>query len=257
MSHWGKNSWLARAIATLVGLGASGCYLVHERAIDAGASDAPASSDVGHDAGCTPAGSPECCHYGAMCMGDGDCTDPVAPHCVANFTLANHCAASIDCARLCASPDTPIATPSGERAIAELRVGDHVWSLDRGALRDVPLSRVVRNPVRVHAVVRVTLETMRMLEISPGHPTADGRRFVDLVPGALLDGVRILSVETIPYAFDATYDILPVSDTGTYVAGGVLIGSTLARSDQNAIVSAESTGESRSSVAGGKPASCR
>lgn len=31
----------------------------------------------------------------------------------------------------------------------------------------------------------------------------------------------------IPYGHEHTYDILPDSDTGTYVAGGVLIGSTL------------------------------
>ena len=38
---------------------------------------------------------------------------------------------------------------------------------------------------------------------------------------------RVLSAEMVPYTHDRTYDILPASDSGTYVAGGALIGSTL------------------------------
>ena len=60
-----------------------------------------------------------------------------------------------------------------------------------------------------------------------GHPTADGRSFADLRAGAKLDGVTITSATSIPYAADFTYDILPTSDTGTYFAAGLLIGSTL------------------------------
>ena len=33
--------------------------------------------------------------------------------------------------------------------------------------------------------------------------------------------------EVVPYAHDFTYDILPASDSGTYFAGGALVGSTL------------------------------
>jgi hypothetical protein len=65
------------------------------------------------------------------------------------------------------------------------------------------------------------------LDISAPHPTADGRSFGDLRAGDLLDGVGVASVTVIPYAYSFTYDILPDSDTGTYVAGGALIGSTL------------------------------
>jgi len=69
-----------------------------------------------------------------------------------------------------------------------------------------------------------------VLEISGVHPTADGRTFADLHSGDDLDGVRVVGASVIPYAHDATYDILPDSDTGTYFAAGVLIGSTLAAS---------------------------
>lgn len=45
--------------------------------------------------------------------------------------------------------------------------------------------------------------------------------------GESMDGVEIDSATRVSYTHDATYDILPDSDTGTYFAGGVLIGSTL------------------------------
>lgn len=128
---------------------------------------------------------------------------------------------------LCAHPDTPIATPEGERPIASLHVGDVVLSVDHGKVRAVPILRVNRNPVRNHHVVSVVLENGRVLHVSEGHPTADGHLFRDLVPGALMGDVHVVSLESIPYDADATYDILPASDTGTYFAAGALIGSTL------------------------------
>ena len=73
----------------------------------------------------------------------------------------------------------------------------------------------------------MVLEGGAVLEISAPHPTADGRTFGDLRAGDTLDGVRIIAAETIPYAHAFTYDILPASDSGTYIAGGVLIGTTL------------------------------
>lgn len=85
------------------------------------------------------------------------------------------------------------------------------------------------NPVVGHHVLRIVLASGAVLEISAMHPTADGRTLAVLGPGAELDGVKVLSVEQIPYAHAHTYDILPDSDTGTYYAGGVLIGSTLFR----------------------------
>jgi hypothetical protein len=130
----------------------------------------------------------------------------------------------------CNSPDTPIATPDGERAIASLEPGDLVYSMHRDSLSAVPLQRVARTAVHRHEVVRVTLESGAVLEISAGHPTADGRTFRELDAGTTLDGVSIVAREVIPYRHPYTYDILPNSDTGTYVAGGVLIGSTLATS---------------------------
>jgi hypothetical protein len=42
-----------------------------------------------------------------------------------------------------------------------------------------------------------------------------------------MGGREVSSAAVVPYGFDATYDILPDSDTGAYFAGGALIGSTL------------------------------
>jgi hypothetical protein len=125
-----------------------------------------------------------------------------------------------------------VATPSGERPIAWLAVGDLVYSVDNSAVVSVPLVRVSRTliaPAQRHRVVRVVLDTGRVLEISPGHPTADGRRFGDLAGGSALDEQhKVVSAELVPYQQEATYDVLPASSTHTYFAAGALIGSTLA-----------------------------
>ncbi len=129
---------------------------------------------------------------------------------------------------ICASPDTPIETPDGERAIATLRPGDLVYSVDHGAIVAVPILRAESTPVFHHHVVRVVLDSGRVLEISAGHPTADGRRFGSLRAGSALDAQHhVLGASVVPYAFARTYDILPASDTGTYFAAGAEIGSTL------------------------------
>lgn len=183
---------------------------------------------------CCPAGGPlERCLCTTTCTSDADCTDPARPDCNQPAPGESGICAPVGfmCAwgAICASPDTPIATPTGERAIASLLPGELVYSLDHGILRAVPIRDVGRQFVSGHRVVRVTLASGAVIEMSEGHPTADGRFFRDLVAGEFLDGVPIRSVELVPYAHDATYDILPDSETATYVAAGVLVGSTLAR----------------------------
>ncbi len=128
---------------------------------------------------------------------------------------------------VCASPDTPIATPQGEIAMAQLEMGDLVFSLHHGQVEAVPIRTTNRTPVDHHQVLQIVLANGKVLEISAGHPTADGRSFAHLQPGDWLDCVEVRSVRAIPYSHPYTYDILPDSDTGTYFAAGVLIGSTL------------------------------
>ncbi|MCB9593802.1 MAG: Hint domain-containing protein [Sandaracinaceae bacterium] len=231
---------------------------------DAGAgtdAGSDAGTDAGTDAGPGADAGPECggrfsgfctdgslmclsCPFGGpaenylcttACSTDADCTDAARPTCnrptgPGSGGRMGMCTDSSFICRwgaVCASPDTPIATPSGERPIAELEVGDLVYTMHEGALVARPLVRVHRNPVVDHAVVRAVLATGRVLEISGPHPTADGRLFSELSVGDAIDGVAIETVETLPYEHAYTHDILPDSDTGTYVAAGVLIGSTL------------------------------
>jgi hypothetical protein len=132
---------------------------------------------------------------------------------------------------VCTAPGTPIATPSGERPISELKVSDLVYSVHHGKLVAVPIIQVNRVAVTgLHHMVEVRLSTGRVLSISPSHPTADGRTFADLTSNDALDGVALELVRRVPYTEAYTYDILPDSDSGTYFAGGVLIGTTLAAS---------------------------
>ncbi len=132
---------------------------------------------------------------------------------------------------VCASPDTPIATPRGDRAIADLSPGDLVYSVHRGVVVAVPLLEARSTPVQRHHVVEVALEGGGTLRISPGHPSADGRSFERLAPGDALGDRTVRAVSLVPYAHPATHDILPDSDSGTYFAAGALIGSTLGPAD--------------------------
>jgi hypothetical protein len=166
-----------------------------------------------------------CCMTGMLCCDTFGplpqqfpvCTQPM------NGTCPPGCTGCV-----CASPDTPIATPGGDRPIADLAAGDLVYSVDHGAVVAVPVLRANRTPVRDHHVVRVRLAGGAVLEVSPRHPTADGRTFGDLRAGDALDGLAITSAELVPYGHPFTYDILPASETHTYYAAGALIGTTLA-----------------------------
>ena len=130
---------------------------------------------------------------------------------------------------ICLALGTRIGTPGGERAVQDLRVGDVVWTVDANGVRvSAPLIAVGHTPVpATHIVVRVALDDGRLVYVSPGHPTADGRHIGDLAAGDALDGARIASVDRVAYTGGATYDILPAGTTGAYWANGVLLGSTL------------------------------
>jgi hypothetical protein len=78
-----------------------------------------------------------------------------------------------------------------------------------------------------HAVVRVTLSSGDVIEMSGGHPSADGRRFDTLAPGERLGAARVAALETVQYTEPYTYDILPASESGTYFVGDAWIGSTM------------------------------
>jgi hypothetical protein len=179
--------------------------------------------DENHDCDSTAAGADlhGCVRRACGTATECDCGACVNGRCVSGpGTCGGVCA--------CAAPDTPIATPEGERSIAELRVGDLVYSVNDGAIVAVPLLLVGdRVAPPGHRVVRVTLSSGAAFEMSPGHPTADGRTLADVTAGDTLGELEVISAEEIPYGDDLTYDILPASSSGTYFAAGALVGSTL------------------------------
>jgi hypothetical protein len=127
----------------------------------------------------------------------------------------------------CADPDTPIATPLGERPIDSLRPGDLVYSVHRDAIVPVPIVSTRRTPATQHRVLEITLHDGRVLSVSGGHPTADGRELASLSVGDRLGQSRIVALREVAYRKPYTVDILPASDSGAYFAAGALLGSTL------------------------------
>jgi hypothetical protein len=166
-----------------------------------------------------------CCDAGTIC-----CTinGPVeaGPGCVPPSDTGN-CPAG--CAPLCqcTAPDTPVATPTGDRSIAELSVGDLVYSVHRGETVAVPIAQVQRVPVDDHHVVRTVLDDGRILRISASHPLADGRGFGDLQVGHALGDHRVVALDDVAYDEPFTYDILPASSSGAYFVAGELVASTM------------------------------
>jgi hypothetical protein len=130
---------------------------------------------------------------------------------------------------ICLPPDAAIDTPDGPRPVSELAPGDPVYTLSAdGRVVVAPIARVgSRVAPRDHRVVDLALADGRRVRGSPGHPTADGRRLGDLVPGDLVDGVIVTGADLVPFGADRTWDLRPASATGAYWADGVLLGSTL------------------------------
>lgn len=159
-----------------------------------------------------------CCHIDGPVQSGPTCVEPSA---------SGTCPAGCAPLCMCAAPNTPIATPDGERPIADLRVGDLVYSVDGAQIVAVPVARVRRVPVHDHQVVRAVLADGSLFEITGAHPLGDGRTFNDLRVGEPLGDRRIVEVSLAPYPYAATHDILPASDSGTYFVHGALVGSTL------------------------------
>jgi hypothetical protein len=147
-----------------------------------------------------------------------------------NVTIASRTPSGQPPCPICLARGTRIATPSGDVAVEDLRVGDAVWTLDAvdGARVALPLVEIGSTPVpATHRVVHLRLDDGRAVDVSGGHPTADGRKVGDLRAGDGYDGAVVVSAELVPYTGGATFDVLPEGATGVYWANGVLLGSTL------------------------------
>jgi Hint domain len=129
---------------------------------------------------------------------------------------------------ICLTEGTLIATPTGPVAVQDLRVGMRVWTTDRRGRRIVGVIEATGHMAAPlgHEVVRLRLADGREVTVSPGHRTADGRTVGELWTSDRYDGSVVVSATLAPYA-GFTYDLLPSGPTGTYVANGILLGTTL------------------------------
>jgi hypothetical protein len=146
------------------------------------------------------------------------------------ITIEQQAAAGEPPCPICLARGTRIATPQGEVAVEDVRVGMRVWSID-GAGRPVVATVVLvgQTPVPAsHGVVRLVLADGRVVRASPGHPLADGRLIATIRSGDKVDGARVLSADLEAYAGGSTFDVLTDSPTGGYIAGGIPLRSTLA-----------------------------
>lgn len=130
---------------------------------------------------------------------------------------------------ICLPGTTLISTPTGDLAVASIRVGMHVWSarLDGRPLDAVVIETRSRLDAPGSRLIQVVLADGRRLTGSPAHPIGDGRTLGSLHVGDLVDGVAITSVEVVADLLGRTYDLLPSGPTGEYWAGGILLRSTL------------------------------
>ena len=143
-----------------------------------------------------------------------------------NLTTAN---AQSNGTAPCLSAATLISTPDGNVSIIELKPGMPVFTLDLNGNKVVrPIELVSRASVPGdHSLCHLILDDGRELHVSAGHPTANNGRIGDLVPGDVLDGAEVVSIEKVQYEAGHTYDLLPSGESGYYWADGVLLGSTL------------------------------
>jgi len=130
---------------------------------------------------------------------------------------------------ICLDGATRIATPDGELAVQDLKVGMLVWTMDDSSSRiaaPILTTSRVRVPVG-HPMVHLILGDGRELIASPGHPLADGHRLGTVLAGDRLEGSPVLLAEWVEWKGIYAYDILPSSETGQYWANGILLRSTL------------------------------
>ncbi len=130
----------------------------------------------------------------------------------------------------CLIEGTSIATPSGPVNIAAVDVGTIVWTVDRDGRRIAApvIARVRREVLGQHHIVKLVLADGRALRASGVHPTSDGRTLGALRVGDELDGSWVVTRADEPYDGEALFDLRPAGATGSYLADGILIGSTLA-----------------------------
>lgn len=130
---------------------------------------------------------------------------------------------------ICLASNTNIDTPTGPINVTKISTGTLVWSLNEHDEKIVAtVISIARTSVsKTHQVIHLVLADKREIWVSPNHPTVTGQTVGALRTGDKYDGSRITKINLVSYWDDATYDILPDSFTGDYLANGIWLGSTL------------------------------
>jgi hypothetical protein len=130
---------------------------------------------------------------------------------------------------ICLARGTLIDTPDGPVPVEKILVGTIVWTQDASGGRvAAAVIAVGSTPVApTHRVVHLVLDDGRVLDVSPGHPLADGRLVGSIVEGDQVDGSVVASAQLVAYSGGATFDLLPEGSTGRYWANQILLISTL------------------------------
>lgn len=173
----------------------------------------------------TPIPPPNTCGSVSSCLNDKAC--PAGYEC--SGLPAYGCYPPGCPTPICLAADVTISTPEGEVLVTDLREGMFVLTLDKnGNSVAEPVLKVSKTQVAGdHQVVHLVLADGRELQVSPGHPTTDGRTVGELKVGDSYDGAVVEKADLIPYGDDATYDLLPAGESGYYFANEVLLKSTL------------------------------
>ena len=129
---------------------------------------------------------------------------------------------------ICLSLHTLISTSNGPVKVEDVKAGMLVWSVEDGKKAAVPIIKTSSVSVPYnHMITHLLLSDGRQVWVSPNHPTIDGTPVGKLRVGDVYDSSEIVSLTTLSYDYDKTYDILPASKTGFYWANGILSASTL------------------------------
>ncbi len=146
-----------------------------------------------------------------------------------SMTIEQQVAAGEPICPICLSRGTLIDTPDGPVAVEDLRLGDPIWTLDANGRRVAGTVIALGSTTAPanHHVIRLTLADGRSVTASPGHPLADGRTLGDLAIDDVVDGSRVVGLETIPYTGGETFDIVASGATGIYLSDGIPLATTL------------------------------
>ncbi|HEY5924785.1 MAG TPA: hypothetical protein VIV11_24060 [Kofleriaceae bacterium] len=134
----------------------------------------------------------------------------------------------VSCHTKCLPPDARIATPSGDVAIRDVRIGTEIWTRDTNGRRVATRVELV-NSVEItgeHHVARLELADGRTLTVSPQHPALDGL-VQDFRVGDAYDGSSIVKLDFLRYTGARTYDLRPAGASGIYWADDIPLRSTL------------------------------